>query len=88
MPQISLYVDKPTMDSVRQSAQRKNISISSYVAGRLREPEPDQEETVDGWPESFWQTYGALDDAFERPNQLDWSLDAPRQTLDGDHVSA
>ena len=36
MPQISLYIDEPTLKKVENAAKRQNTSISKWVAEQIR----------------------------------------------------
>lgn len=84
MPQLSLYLDDETMEKLRADAKRENLSLSKHVARLIRES-----RSGDGWSEGFWETYGSLADTdFQRPEQPDWSLDAPRKKLVDDYVPA
>lgn len=70
MPQLSLYLDDATMESLRSDAGRENMSLSQYARGLI------QNRAESAWPKGFWATYGALDDpTFVEPPELDASLD-------------
>lgn len=72
MPQVSLYLDEDTMETLRKEAGREQISLSQYTR-RLVQNKAEQ-----AWPASFWSTYGALDDpTFVEPPELDAWLDEP-----------
>jgi len=36
MPQISLYIDEPTLKKVENAALREHVSISKWVAEQIR----------------------------------------------------
>ncbi len=75
MPQLSLYLDSSTMDVLRAHAARDNTSLSKYVSNMIGE------YAASGWPEGFWDLYGALqDETFAEPDELDYSQDAPRSS--------
>lgn len=77
MPQLSLYLDNPTMDALRIASEREGVSLSKYAGKLIRV----HSQT---WPAGFWATYGALeDDSFVVPNELDYELDAPRKSFEG-----
>lgn len=83
MPQVSLYVDEETMEGLRTEAALEGTSLSKYVAARIRRR--DRPDTPSGLPEGLLdRLYGCLadDDTFERPPQLDFSLDAPRLSFE------
>ena len=68
MPQVSLYVDEETMSQLRADSKREGLSLSKYVARRLREPV--HYSTANGLPEGWLDDlYGCLadDDSFEMP---------------------
>ena len=37
MPQLSLYLDEPTMEMLREKSSRAHQSMSRYVTGLIRE---------------------------------------------------
>lgn len=77
MPQLSLYLDGPTMESLRANAAREDKTLSKFVAGMLR----DHAES-NRWPQGFFNLYGACDDdTFVEPPEIPWELDAPRKWL-------
>ena len=77
MPQLSLYLDDAAMDRLREKAASEHVSLSKYASNCIaREP------VRSSWPNGFWDLYGSIeDDSFERPEELDYVLDAPRPTL-------
>jgi hypothetical protein len=76
VPQVSLYLDVDTMALVQKRAEVERRSLSSYVAELIRE------DVSDAWPAGYWSLYGSVsDDSFERPDQFDYTLDAPRGQL-------
>jgi len=76
MPQLSLYLDKPLYMELKTKAKEKEVSISNFVSEALR-------ERIDNdYPEGFFDLFGCLaDDPLEVPEELPWSLDAPRKPL-------
>ena len=69
MPQLSLYMDEPTMEGLRR--------LSKFVAGVLRD-----RDTNGLWPHGFFDLYGVCDDdTFVEPPEIPWEFDAPRKTL-------
>ena len=62
MPQISLYIDGPTLRKIEELAGRQNVSISRWVAEQVRSKiEPC-------YPPEFEQLFGSVQDAtFQRP---------------------
>ncbi|MEG0015941.1 MAG: antitoxin [Gordonibacter sp.] len=72
MPQLSLYLDKPTMDILETKAQREGYSLSKYAGKLIRE----HDEST--WPVGFWDLYGSIDDpAFACPSDPDFNDDDP-----------
>ena len=63
MPQLSLYVSDENLAILRERAQRAGMSMSKY-ASRLIE----QDAQNAGWPQGFWDLYGALSEDFEIPD--------------------
>lgn len=83
MPQVSLYVDEPTMDALRKDAAKEGVSLSRHVANRLKTG--GRCATPSGLPEGLLASlYGSLadDDSFVRPDQPAFELDAPRTTFE------
>lgn len=77
MPQLSLYMDDKSMDTLREQAGRENKSLSCHVRSVL------QSANSDTWPKGYWSLYGALDDGtFITPAELAFSDDIPRPCLD------
>ncbi len=74
MPQISLYIDEPTLRKVERAASRQHVSISKWVAEQIR-------EKVDPiYPSGFENLFGSItDDSFARPNEVARSIDVPRE---------
>lgn len=73
MPQLSLYLDEPSMAILRERAERQHVSLSRYATHRLGLHEPEA-----GWPEGYWDLFGLLqDETFVVPEELDASLDQP-----------
>lgn len=74
MPQISLYIDEPTLRKIENAASRQHISISKWVAEQIR-------SRVDPiYPKDFEDLFGSVsDDSFVRPEQYSHDLDSPRE---------
>ena len=63
---------------LKATASKKNVSLSSYVNGVLKE------HLDDSWPEGYFDLIGSLkedDDPLKLPEDLPDSMDAPRKTL-------
>ena len=66
MPQLSLYLDEPTMEMLREKSSRAHQSMSRYVTGLIRESGEGR-----GWPAGYWDNiYGCLrDPSFVGPEE-------------------
>jgi hypothetical protein len=74
MPQISLYIDEPTLKKIENAAQRQRVSISKWVADQLR----SRIEPV--YPVHYEDLFGSISDkAFTRPQQLSFASDIKRK---------
>lgn len=72
MPQLSLYLNEPTMALLREDCQKSGNSLSRYVSDLITAKRAES-----SWPQGYWDNvYGALaDDSFQVPSELDGSLD-------------
>lgn len=72
MPQLSLYLDEPTMNLLRTRSSRAHQSMSKFVTGLIRDS-----DRAHGWPEGYWEeVYGCLKDpTFVVPDEVDVPLD-------------
>lgn len=76
MPQLSLYMDDAAMQLLRVRSKQEGVSLSKYARDQLTKPSG-------AWPESFWETYGAIDDAtFVLPDDIAPELDGPMPSFD------
>jgi hypothetical protein len=76
MPQVSLYLDKETLDRIGQLARKGGVSISRWVGDNLKRLIRDE------YPEEFWGVFGAVqDESFTRPEELSPSSDSLRVSL-------
>ncbi len=83
MPQVSLYVDEPLMETLRAEAAAEGVSLSKHVSERLRNG--GRCATPSGLPDGYLDSlYGSLaeDDTFKRPAQPALASDAPRLAFD------
>ena len=76
MPQISLYIDEPTLRKIESAASRQHVSISKWVAEQIR-------SRVDPvYPPNFESLFGSIsDDTFVRPEQITFESDSRREGL-------
>ena len=76
MPQLSLYIDKTTLQKIETAAKLEHLSISKYVVKKLNE------SMFKAWPERYEDLYGAIDDeSFTVEKLEDFSGDATRESL-------
>lgn len=76
MPQLSLYIDEDTLQKIEARAKINKISVSKFVSTVLKE------HFSNNWPEGFQNIFGSVtDDSFVRPDFIDLSLDAKRESL-------
>jgi hypothetical protein len=76
MPQISLYIDKDTLQKVEKAAQAEELSISKWVGKQLKKSLRAE------YPADFESLYGSIpDESFSEPERLPAEADAPRERL-------
>jgi len=76
MPQISLYIDEPTLKKVESAAVRQQVSISRWVADLIRA----RIEPV--YPAHFESLFGCIaDDTFTEPEEIGFAADSVREKL-------
>ena len=56
MPQISLYIDEPTLKRVAMAAKTEKLSLSRYVTTKLRKLSAEE------WPDGYGSLFGAIED--------------------------
>ncbi len=70
MPQLSLYIDKDTLNKIEIGAKLEHVSISKYVVRKLNE------SMSNAWPENYKNMYGIIDDdSFEVERIKDFTND-------------
>ena len=76
MPQLSLYIDKDTMQKLETAAKIEHLSISKYAVKKLN-------ETLNkNWPENYRRLFGSInDDSFSVENNLKFETDSLREEL-------
>lgn len=76
MPQLSLYIDKTTLQKIETAAKMEHISISKYVVKKLNE------SMFNAWPQNYQNLYGSIqDDTFTADRPKDFSGDHERESL-------
>ena len=76
MPQLSLYVSDENLALLRARSKEAGVSMSKY-ASRLIEKDAENA----GWPQGFWDLYGALGEDLEIPDDPPPSDDAEFERL-------
>ncbi len=76
MPQISLYIDEPTLKKIENAASRQHVSISKWVAEQIR-------SRVDPiYPPDYEDLFGSIsDESFARPRQPSFDSDSFRESF-------
>lgn len=73
MPQLSLYLDDTSMESLRAHAADEGLSLSKYVKNMLNENAHSS-----GWPAGWFDLYGSLADVdFPLPDDPPFEDDIP-----------
>ena len=76
MPQISLYIDEPTLKKVENAALKQHVSISKWVAEQIR----TRVEPI--YPVNFENLFGSItDETFTRPNDISFKMDSKREAI-------
>lgn len=76
MPQLSLYIDEPTLKKIEVLAKIEKKSISKWVRLKLKKV---IEKT---WPDDYFALFGSVsEDQFLRPDDIDVKYGSPREKL-------
>ena len=76
MPQLTIYLDEQTLRGVERAAKAGKLSVSRWVREQLTE------SLERSWPDDYFSLFGRLaSDDLERPHELDFADDAPREEL-------
>ncbi len=76
MPQLSIYIDKTTLEKIETAAKMEHISISKYVVRKLNE------SMFNAWPQHYQSLYGSIqDDTFAVDRPKDFADDHERESL-------
>ncbi len=76
MPQLSIYVDKITLNKLEKAAKIENKSVSKWAVNRLKQ------SLNDSWPDNFFDLFGSIkDNSFKRQDQLSFEDDIKRETI-------
>jgi hypothetical protein len=76
VPQVSLYIDKETLEKIEERAHKNHVSISKWVGNNLKRL------IKDDYPEDFFGLFGSIEDSsFVRPKDLNVSEDITRMII-------
>lgn len=76
MPQISLYIDKETLEKIERAADSEKLSISKWAGKQLKK------SLQDNYPQNFQNLFGSIrDDTFTVPERESFDKDVNRETL-------
>jgi len=76
MPQVSLYIDKETLEKIESAAKAENLSISKWVRKQVNSA------FQTGYSSDFKDLFGSVnDDSFEVPLRNTSVDDVPREAL-------
>src|SRR6056297_2852944 len=76
MPQISLYIDKETLEKVERAADNEQLSISKWVGKQLKK------SLQANYPEDFQDLFGSIrDESFTIPDRKPADADAKRDSF-------
>ena len=76
MPQISLYIDEPTLKKVETAATRQHMSISRWVADQIRA------KVAPTYPVGYEKLFGSItDESFVEPLETSLSADTQREEM-------
>lgn len=76
MPQISLYIDKETMQMVEKAAQAEDLSISKWVGQQLKK------SLRANYPADYEHLFGSItDESFVEPDRVPAAADAKRESF-------
>lgn len=73
MPQISLYIDKETLEKVERAADSEKLSISKWVGKQVKK------SLQADYPQNFQDLFGSVrDETFTVPGRESSDMDAKR----------
>jgi hypothetical protein len=76
MPQISLYVNKSTLEKIEKMAKEENISISKWVGKKIEKSFSDE------YPPGYFELFGSIkDDSFKPVKKISFKYDSKRESL-------
>lgn len=76
MPQISLYIDKETLQKVEEAAQAEELSISKWVGQQLKK------SLRANYPADYEHLFGSItDESFVEPDRVPAEADVKRESF-------
>lgn len=76
MPQLSLYVDRLTLNTIEKYARKSKVSISRWVAEHIKTVLKRE------FPEDYFGLFGSIKDStFKRPVQPGFRNDIRREKI-------
>lgn len=76
MPQLSLYIDRDTMNKIDKAAKLNHTSISKWVGNSIREFLSEE------YPKDYFSLFGSIgDSSFKEPKPVSFSVDSKRETI-------
>lgn len=75
MPQISLYIDKETLDKIKKAAAKEHISISKWVGKHIKKI------IKEDYPQRYFDLFGSITDKSFEIKKLSFEQDSKRESL-------
>lgn len=75
MAQLTIYLDDESLKRIEDAATKAKSSVSGWVKARLVQSLEDQ------WPADYFRMLGTLGDDFQRPAEIGFPGDAPRESF-------
>lgn len=77
MPQISLYIDKATLEKIEKAANAEKTSISKWVGKQLKK------SFLTDYPDDYKNLFGAIrDESFSAPERKPFDTDTKRESFE------
>jgi hypothetical protein len=75
MPQVSIYIDRQTLERIETVSRKENLSLSKVVTRSIRK------YLNEAWPEGYSQLFGSIKDDSFRRHEASLGNDAEREGL-------
>ncbi|MFH0921742.1 MAG: toxin-antitoxin system, antitoxin component [Fibrobacterota bacterium] len=76
MPQLSLYIDKPTYRQLNAKAKAEHVSLSGWANRHIKQA------LAGAWPEGYFDLFGSIHDvSFKPPERHGFKGDHRRESL-------